>query len=301
MWGTRQILSSHTPAYYFILKSIAFVALGFFYADFFRGGVPNLVHPITPTKKECFFYNMTSIKKNNLTANNSNQQIASGSRNEQSITLHTIGNTTMVSAQEIHQRLGAGKLFRVWWRDRIKQLDLIENVHYIRQSKGVGYAVYYYVTMRIAQALALYERTPAAKPIWHALINSDTALPQAHLTPGRSVSLRPNNEQASACNKPLVEAPFPALPKVFPHSLSSEVAGHQVFPLLKLLEIFQFSTKTWKWRISKHPKHFVTIKGETYCSRWYAEKLYKTRDIICHRLKINHAPLSPVSPQLQLT
>lgn len=88
-----------------------------------------------------------------------------------------------ISARELHKKLGVGKFFANWIKDRIEEYDFIENTDYVclpnlasknqsvdspnlaNQKKGRGghNIIEYYLTLEMAKELAMVERTPLGK------------------------------------------------------------------------------------------------------------------------------------------
>jgi phage anti-repressor protein/phage antirepressor YoqD-like protein len=78
-----------------------------------------------------------------------------------------------VDARDLHEKLGVGKVFRAWIKDRIEQCDLVQGVDYITLSnsghrlvsEGGANKIDYYFTLDSAKHLCMMERNNQGKMV----------------------------------------------------------------------------------------------------------------------------------------
>ena len=94
-----------------------------------------------------------------------------------------------ISARELHKKLGVGKFFANWIKDRIEEYDFIENTDYIikndflpnlaKNKKGRP-TIEYYLTLEMAKELAMVERTTLGKQYRRYLIEVEKQYRKLH-------------------------------------------------------------------------------------------------------------------------
>src|SRR3972149_2952572 len=109
---------------------------------------------------------MQNTKRTEQAANNSNRPLANGSRNELMPIIQSENNELLVDARLLHQRLGAGRDFSNWIKDRIKDYGFVEGEDFLltkfgeqRKQRGGHNKIEYHLTLDTAKELSMVEKT----------------------------------------------------------------------------------------------------------------------------------------------
>lgn len=197
--------------------------------------------------------------------------------NENAVTLPLItqGDTALVDARLLHQKLQVGKDFSTWITNRINEFGFKENQDFYPNLGKTSFwggrpKKDYHLTLDMAKELAMLERNEVGRAIRRYFIAKEKEV------------------------RGSVKA-LPAPKEVFKGLAVQKINNRTLYPYRDILERCGYSRNSNGGRTLRYPQHFVKMGNILYITEEFATHLHHQRSVY-----INRAVMQASQPVLAL-